>query len=78
MALRIKPGTRFPFTVEISDESVLGDGHTWDSVADWCTLLIGPMDEWWTLDANGGCMVWGFKRKEDAGLFRLTWDPAKR
>jgi hypothetical protein len=73
VVLRIKPGTKFPFTVEISDESMLGSGHTWDSVADWCVLLIGPMDEWWTLDSNGECMVWGFKRKEDAGLFHLTW-----
>lgn len=37
-------------------------------------MLIGPMDEWWTIewqDAQG--MVWGFKRREDAGLFRFTW-----
>jgi hypothetical protein len=74
MALNIRPGSRFPYTIAIPDESILGTTHTWESVADWCTMLIGPMDEWWTIEwqDNQG-MVWGFKRREDAGLFRFTW-----
>lgn len=74
MALNIKPGTKFPFTIGIVDESSLGGNHTWDTVADWCTLLIGPIDEWWSLEFQDGQMVWGFKRKDDAGLFRFTWE----
>ena len=74
MALKIKPGTRFPFTVVLADEKVLGPGHTWVSVADWCSFLIGAMDEWWTLDwQEGHGMVWGFTRREDAMLFSFTW-----
>lgn len=54
---------------------MLGGDHTWGSVADWCTLLIGPMDEWWTLDwQEQRGMVWGFKRKEDAMMFAFTWE----
>jgi len=74
MALKIKPGTKFPFTVAVPNESCLGENHTWDSVADWCTLLIGPMDEWWTLDWQDGIgMLWGFTRREDALFFGFTW-----
>lgn len=78
MALRIRPGTRFPFTVMLANEEILGPTHTWSTVADWCTLLIGPMDEWWTLAwQDGEGMSWGFIRREDAGLFAFTWDPDK-
>lgn len=76
MALVLRPGTGFPFTIAVAEESLLGAGHTWDSVADWCTMLIGPMSQWWILDwddARG--MVWGFTRKEDAMLFALAWHP---
>lgn len=78
MGLVLKPGTRFPFTVAVADESLLGGGYTWDSVADWCGQLIGTMDEWWMLDwgASRG-MVWGFTRREDAMLFSFAWDPEK-
>ena len=75
MAMRIRPGSGFAFCVDIADESVLGSGHTWASVADWCTLLIGPMDSWWTIEhdpAHG--MVWAFTRREDALLFAFTWE----
>lgn len=74
MALSIKPGRKFPFTVSVLYESVLGDKHSWSTVADWCTMLIGPMDEWWTIewdDSRG--MVWGFTRKDDAMMFSFTW-----
>ena len=74
MAIRIRPGSGFAFTVTIGSESDLGPGHTWESVADWCTILIGPMDEWWTIEwQDGQGMSWGFKRREDAGLFSFTW-----
>ena len=64
MAISIKPGTGFPFAISITKETDLGPNHTWGSVADWCTMLIGPMDEWWSIewdDSRG--MVWGFTRK---------------
>ena len=49
--MKIKPGTRFPFAVALADESLLGAGHTWASVADWCFGREG--------DVVLSRMVWG-------------------
>lgn len=79
MALVIRPGSGFPFAIILEDEAVLGTGHTWSSVADWCSLLIGPLDQWWTLDWQDETgMTWGFTRREDALFFAFTWQQTKK
>ena len=72
MAIQIKPGTKYPFTVSTN----IVDNRTVDQnyIADWCSTHIGKMDSTWTIgwdDVNG--MVYEFIDKTDAGFFNLAW-----
>jgi hypothetical protein len=79
MVLTIRPGHGFAFAVTIKDESMLGGDHTWRTVAEWCSLLIGSFDQWWTLDWQDETgMTWGFTRREDALFFAFAWQQTKK
>jgi hypothetical protein len=74
MTIRIQPGTKFPHTVAVGSEESIGPGHTYSTLADWCSNLMGDMDKNWTIcwdDISG--MTWTFRNRLDASLFNFTW-----
>jgi len=66
--------TNYLHNVSLGFDPVVENKHTWGSIADWCSLLMGPIDGNWTMwyDEKLG-MMYGFKNQNDAWLFRYAW-----
>lgn len=72
MSYKFQPGQKFPHTIYLGSSPP--SKHTWDDLADWCSVLIGQIDMLWIVgwdESNG--MAWQFKRKDDSSLFKYTW-----
>jgi len=73
--MKIQLKSKFPYKIEIESEQLFLPKNDINSVADWCSLLIGKMEKSWNLewDSVSLCWVWGFRQKIDASLFQFTW-----